>query len=199
MAGWVLVWSAFAATGDPAHFETDYGPMFLEQEGERITGFYPDYKGIVQGALDTRGEWLNGLWMQPDSERRCERPVHGAWYWGTLAFRGITTDRFEGFWAFCDDPPGSGGQWNGKRVGGDRLLEPDAAPRGNELKVKWRAPCPWTTGPAARPDLCGAWAGHPAGVRVVTPMPCAGIAGPRCRSGHVSFSTGRLPSTPARG
>ena len=120
---------------DSAHFDTDYGPLFLEQRGERVSGLYPDYRGIVEGVLDARGEWLTGVWTQPDSERRCQRSLRGAWYWGTFDLRGITGERFEGFWAFCDDPRGSGGQWNGRHSGGDRLVKPAEAPRDNRIRM----------------------------------------------------------------
>lgn len=121
------------AAADPAHFETDYGPLFLEQRAERVSGLYPDYKGIVEGVLDARGEWLQGVWTQADSERRCEHPVRGAWHWGTFDFRGVTGERFEGFWAFCDDPAGSGGAWNGWHSGGDRLVKPADASRDDRI------------------------------------------------------------------
>ena len=122
--GLLAGFAAAAPAADPSHWQTDFGPLFLEQAGSELRGLYPDYRGEVRGELDADGEWFHGVWVQLESERRCERALDGARYWGTLSLQGLTGDRFEGMWAYCDDTPGSGGAWGGRRTGGGRLVAP---------------------------------------------------------------------------
>ena len=114
--GWlafvVLLLPLPAAAWQQTEWSTDYGPMTLQYEGDRVTGVYPDHKGWLEGSV-TRDGVLEGIWAQPTSGQACAYAVLGSLYWGTFQFWPVSDTRFEGQWAYCDAAPGSGGSWSG--------------------------------------------------------------------------------------
>ena len=94
----------------------EFGEARFEDRDGRITGSYAWSGGQVSGNAD--GNRLTGIWAQTTSGRRCNSQQLGSNYWGRLSLQ-LSTDgeRWSGGWSYCDEPDGSGGGWNGKRLG----------------------------------------------------------------------------------
>lgn len=96
-----------------SEWQTDFGPMSLQTSGNRVRGNYPQYEGRIVGEIDRRGD-LRGYWIQPQAKMRCRSEREGSLFWGTLTLRDIGGNAFTGEYAYCDEPYGSGGRWNGQ-------------------------------------------------------------------------------------
>jgi hypothetical protein len=93
------------------------GEMRLEQSGDRVNGTYALNGGQIRGEVS--GDRLSGTWAQSTSGRRCSRQELGTNYWGRLSVRLSGDARsWSGRWSYCDEAEGSGGEWNGERIGG---------------------------------------------------------------------------------
>lgn len=122
--------TALAAPGDySAEYSSTFGPMKLQVKGDPnsstdvpTTGSYPQYSGTFHGK--SRNNRFDGVWVQPTSERTCNRSIRGSRYWGTVTFDGLTDSRVKGHWAYCDDAKGSGGAWNATRTRHSRKAAP---------------------------------------------------------------------------
>jgi hypothetical protein len=92
------------------------GEMRLAQSGDRVDGSYALNGGQIRG--DANGNRLTGIWTQSISGRRCGSEELGSAYWGRFSFQ-LSTDgeRWSGRWSYCDELEGSGGGWNGSRIG----------------------------------------------------------------------------------
>lgn len=112
----VLLLPLPAAAWQQTDWSTDYGPMTLQYRGDRVTGVYPNHQGRMEASVTADGT-LDGYWAQPTSGRACAYAVLDSFYWGTFQFWPVSDTRFEGQWAYCDDPPGSGGAWSGNLTG----------------------------------------------------------------------------------
>jgi hypothetical protein len=49
-------------------FDTPYGPLTLQVEGNRVSGHYPGNEGRIEGTLD--GLVMTGTWAQTDGRGR---------------------------------------------------------------------------------------------------------------------------------
>jgi len=105
---------------------SDFGKIEFVQNGSKVTGNYPNHGGIMKATLLDNGE-LEGYWIQPSSEMKCKSVKEGSFYWGTFTFHQITTNKFNGHYAYCDLDSGSGGIWNGKFDNGVELTLPQTA------------------------------------------------------------------------
>lgn len=112
------LWGRPAVGIEVTEWATDWGFMTLEIEEDGLTyGEYGDlssYAGEVEG-WTTQGTF-DGWWLEDWSEVRCSTPLYEGtdlYYWGTVSFW-FYEDYFEGTWAYCDNPPGSGGIWDGE-------------------------------------------------------------------------------------
>jgi hypothetical protein len=92
------------------------GEMRLDQSGNHVTGTYALNGGQIRGEVS--GDRLSGIWAQSNSGRRCASTQQGTNYWGRLSVR-LSGDagRWSGRWSYCDEAEGSGGEWNGDRIG----------------------------------------------------------------------------------
>lgn len=93
---------------------TDFGPMSLRvsPNSDQVAGDYPDYSGKIYGMI-TEGQRIEAVWVQPTSKRSCATTRHDSNYWGTVQWQVVEGKYLQGQWAYCDDPIGSGGAWNG--------------------------------------------------------------------------------------
>lgn len=95
-------------------WESNFGRMHLEQQGDRVQGDYEHNAGHVDGSVDERT--LEGLWVQADGEHRCREKRMDTHYWGH--FRLVIDENgkvFHGYRASCDEALGTGGEWRGWR------------------------------------------------------------------------------------
>lgn len=113
----------------PAHAETslwgtEHGPLTLDiTTGDRVTGGFPQYEGRFFGILDRSTGTVRGSWVRPTTAVRCAIDVGGSFYWGRVAWRLGEDGAMNGRWSYCDQPEGSGGQWNGLLETGVNPLE----------------------------------------------------------------------------
>lgn len=109
----------FAALAADVSIETDFGQVVLSFAADGgVTGANPRYQGRLEGRRGADGA-LEMIWAQPISERGCATPRLGSLYWGTVTWAVAADGRsLSGRWAYCDDPAGSAGLWNGRVVGG---------------------------------------------------------------------------------
>ncbi|MBF0108187.1 MAG: hypothetical protein HQL76_03295 [Magnetococcales bacterium] len=101
------------AWGRGSDWNSDFGPVHLDINPDgSVSGRYTNYQGTLAGQVAEDGS-LRLLWLQPTSERRCHTPQVGTRYWGRLTWRSSDDgNRLWGEWSYCDEAPGSGGQWN---------------------------------------------------------------------------------------
>ena len=94
----------------------EFGEARFEDRNGRGSGSYAWNNGQVSGNVN--GNRLTGIWAQSSSGRRCNSQQLGSNYWGRLSLQ-LSTDgeRWSGGWSYCDEADGSGGGWNGKRIG----------------------------------------------------------------------------------
>jgi len=103
---------ARSAGAEMISLDTDFGPVVLEvAPSGQVSGHYPSYDGELFGHADPGGT-LVMTWLQPTSERECAEVRGDTAYWGTVQWT-LRGDRLTGQWAYCNDPAGSGGAWNG--------------------------------------------------------------------------------------
>ncbi|MFD2262551.1 hypothetical protein ACFSM5_06600 [Lacibacterium aquatile] len=114
----VLVSAQALAVDRVSSWATDYGTITLTISDDlKVTGTYPEYDGKILGEL-REGE-ITATWIQPLSERRCDRPLLGSFFWGTVQWKLYDNGSMTGIWSFCTAPLGSEGAWNGRMVSGD--------------------------------------------------------------------------------
>lgn len=95
-------------------WETNQGPMQIDQDGDRARGDYQLSDGRLHGDVD--GNEFRGTWAQSTSQRRCYEERMGTLYWGRFTLRLSDDGRyFHGRWWYCDGDPGNGGEWTGHR------------------------------------------------------------------------------------
>jgi hypothetical protein len=97
------------------NWKTTWGKISTGFTGRTVFGRYPDYAGILKGSIEDDGS-LVGYWFQVTSRHRCGYSLDSSYHWGTFRFDNFTRGEFYGKWAYCDDAPGSGGIWDGKRI-----------------------------------------------------------------------------------
>lgn len=96
---------------------TDYGEVTLTVADDgKVTGSYLDYDGRLLGELI--GDEVSATWIQPTSEKRCDRPLLGSFYWGTVKWKVADTGLMTGVWSYCSNSLGSDGVWNGRLLTG---------------------------------------------------------------------------------
>jgi hypothetical protein len=88
-------------------WETDYGTLELEVQGNRATGTYGDCNGCIEAAVN--GNILHGTWRQDAVE---ESGLSWGNFMVTLSDDG---ESFTGRWNYCDDYAPDGGDWTGER------------------------------------------------------------------------------------
>ena len=95
-------------------WETNFGAMHIEQDGDRARGEYEQKDGRIHGEVN--GTSFSGIWSQSYSAHRCFEERMGSQYWGRVQLRmNDRGDRFFGRWSYCNDDPGSAGEWHGER------------------------------------------------------------------------------------
>lgn len=108
---------------DRGYWQTSFGTMYLKlaDDSGNVVGGYDHKDGLLGGKMfDIEGlnPRFEGVWLQSEAERRCDRPFQGTRYWGTveMTFEGSPPgkNRFKGFWGYCDSPRTA--QWNGDPV-----------------------------------------------------------------------------------
>ncbi len=86
-------------------FSTNYGPLILyEGKNNRLAGFYY-YEGLPAHLFlkrNAKGSY-KGIWVQANSERKCETKKNGSPFWGTInaAFK---NGNFLALWNYCNAP-----------------------------------------------------------------------------------------------
>lgn len=86
------------------------GDISFRQQGNRVAGRYTSDNGEIVGSLDN--DRLRGYWIENHSNKRCNSPKNGRYYWGRLEFR-FSGNSFSGRWGYCDDA--FSGNWSGQR------------------------------------------------------------------------------------
>ena len=106
---------ATQAQGDfSGGWRSNNGEMRIEQSGSRAWGEYAMKDGRIRGDVD--GDTFSGIWTQTSSNRGCPDERMGSRYWGRVTLHlNEEGDRFYGRWSYCDDAPGSAGEWHGER------------------------------------------------------------------------------------
>jgi hypothetical protein len=106
--------AAWAQADFSGKWRTNQGAMRIDQDGERVTGEYELKDGQVRGHV--HGDTLTGTWAQSSANHRCFEARMGTYYWGRFWMRmSPDGDSFRGRWSYCEDEPGSGGDWTGGR------------------------------------------------------------------------------------
>lgn len=95
-------------------WESDRGQMFIDQNGQVITGTFGNGDGRIEGRV--RGWRLSGQWRATHGDHRCMDAQMGSHYWGRYELD-LThhAERFRGHFSNCDAEPRSGDPWNGHR------------------------------------------------------------------------------------
>lgn len=123
-AGWVLPADAQERS---AEFDSDFGPLTLTLDGDRMTGHYPEFQGRLRGSLSENGSYEMS-WFQPQSEVRCNRERRNTFYWGRVVWQVEANGDLSGQWSYCNRPAGSGGAWNAAlRAGSLQAAPPSGA------------------------------------------------------------------------
>jgi len=100
--------------GYSGSWKTNFGVMHLEQDGDHVRGDYEFKDGRIRGEVNGAG--FSGIWTQSTSARRCRDDRMGSEYWGRVQWRiNDQGDRFFGRWSYCNEDPGSAGEWHGER------------------------------------------------------------------------------------
>lgn len=106
---------AGAASKDENSWDTEFGRMsFRIAPDGSVTGEYPQYSGRLKGKA-TRDGLIDAVWIQPSSKRTCATQLEGSSNWGRVQWKVVDNKYLRGGWAYCDDPMGSGGSWNGDK------------------------------------------------------------------------------------
>ncbi len=137
-----LLFTPWAASADSVSMTTDFGSVSLEVEPDgHVWGDYPDYKGDLVGSLKDGGV-LDMVWIQPNSEKKCDRARLGSRFWGRVRWK-ISGDSVAGFWNYCDDKLRRDRPWNGTIVSGASAFA-SAAPQSvsdaemaKAVRVEW--------------------------------------------------------------
>jgi hypothetical protein len=88
--------------------------MRIEQSGGHARGDYEMKDGRVRGDVD--GDAFSGTWSQSSAGHRCFEERMGSMYWGRFKLHlGEDGEHFHGRWSYCNDEPGTGGEWTGTR------------------------------------------------------------------------------------
>jgi len=110
ITGVVMAQDNFSGTWD-----TNMGRMHIDQAADHAFGEYEMKDGHVRGHID--GDTFEGIWTQSHADHRCFEERMDSEYWGRFRLH-LSPDgeHFRGRWSYCDDQPGSGGEWHGERV-----------------------------------------------------------------------------------
>ncbi len=114
LAGLLLLLAGPAAAYQESFWNTDFGQMTLVYQGSKVTGTYTDPPGMLRGKINDDGT-LSGYWLQSKSQYACGYQREGTYYWGTFSFWADGSDRFDGYWTYCDGS--GGGRWTGVLTG----------------------------------------------------------------------------------
>lgn len=119
LAGLALGLSALPSwAGTNSSWSTDFGTVQLSVNDHlEVSGKYPHYQGTIKGRMTVGGK-ITAYWLQPNSERRCNRSVYGTRYWGVVVWQVQNNGNLSGQWSYCEDRVGSGGTWSGRLVTG---------------------------------------------------------------------------------
>ncbi len=83
-------------------WQTDYGPLKMQQQGDQVTGSYDNDTATISGTVS--GNKLIGIWQDPGSSGDLEF---------TLSADGKS---FTGKWRYAGEGAGAWRQWNGTKV-----------------------------------------------------------------------------------
>jgi hypothetical protein len=148
---------AARAAAQSSEWTTDFGPLVLTvRDGDRVTGVYPSYNGRIEATLNRRDSALEGLWLQPSSEVRCDQARDGTHSWGLVSWSLRQDGTLQGQWSYCGNPPGSAGVWNGTFVTGTHPMDTGR----EQARVKPQAPAP-TPAPVPPQHASGGSHGEP--------------------------------------
>lgn len=106
--------AALAQDDFSGRWDTNMGSMFIQQGIDHVSGRYEMKGGRIEG--DVNRNTLTGIWTQDNADHRCFETRMGSHYWGRFRLHlNHDGDRFSGRWSYCDDEPGTGGNWTGER------------------------------------------------------------------------------------
>ena len=92
-------------------WQTSEGLMTLVQQGDAVSGSYPQDRGEITGMM--KGPVLEGYWIEDASGQKCAVEKNGRFYWGRIRFS-FAKDVFAGTWGYCDNAIDR--KWTGERV-----------------------------------------------------------------------------------
>jgi hypothetical protein len=86
------------------------GTITFQQSGSNVSATYTQDNGVLEGSIS--GNVLTGYWIEDGSNRRCNTPRSGRYYWGRIRFV-FDGSSFRGLWGYCNDEPAR--TWTGDR------------------------------------------------------------------------------------
>lgn len=96
-------------------WQTSWGIITLRQSSADVSGKYPEDNGEIFGKL-TDEHVLEGYWIEDEAAQRCDRPLHGRYYWGRLRVVFSADFRsFTGTWGYCEAEP-SRADFSGRKI-----------------------------------------------------------------------------------
>jgi hypothetical protein len=91
-------------------WKSSEGTITFQQAKSNVLASYTQDNGVIQGSMS--GNVLMGYWIEDGSDRRCNTPRSGRYYWGRIRFV-FNGSSFAGLWGYCDDEPSRA--WTGNR------------------------------------------------------------------------------------
>jgi hypothetical protein len=91
-------------------WKSSEGTITFKQLDSNVSATYTQDNGAVEGSISNN--ILTGYWIEDGSNRRCNAPRNGRYYWGRIRFV-FDGSSFRGAWGYCDDEPSR--SWTGNR------------------------------------------------------------------------------------
>ncbi|MFL5329056.1 MAG: hypothetical protein ACJ8C4_09075 [Gemmataceae bacterium] len=99
------------ASGFAGTWQTNYGQLNIEIEGDQVYGTYGNLGGEIEGVVG--GNRATGKWNQQAANS------HGATWGDFVLILQRNGEQFSGQWTYGDDMYPEGGVWSGTKIGGD--------------------------------------------------------------------------------
>lgn len=114
LASLMMSGTQFGFAAISGEWTTSEGDMVVS--ASRNSAFKASYNqdgGRIVGQMN--GAVMQGVWIEKDSERRCQSAKEGSFHWGRVRFIfNSEWNRFEGSWGYCEDQPQTA--WTGNQV-----------------------------------------------------------------------------------
>lgn len=91
-------------------WESSEGDIIFQQSDSDVSATYTQDSGVLEGKMSNNV--LTGYWIEETSNRRCDTPRNGSYYWGRIVFV-FEGSSFTGLWGYCEDQPKD--SWTGNR------------------------------------------------------------------------------------